>query len=48
MPRMCPLMTNPTTAKVACPWTMCSGVITITLTITMWASAIIPMPCAAT
>ena len=39
MPRTCPLMTSPMTSRLAPPWSMWIGVITMTETITAWLRA---------
>ena len=40
IPRMCPLMTRPMTSRLAPPWSMWIGVITMTDTMTAWLRAI--------
>ena len=40
MPRTCPLMTSPMTSRLAPPWSMWIGVITMSETMTAWVKAI--------
>ena len=47
MPSTCRLITRPMIRRLAPPWCMCRGVITITLTMTVWPSAIVTRPSSA-